>query len=381
MWLDTTPQTHFAPLGDNMEVDAVVVGGGIAGLQAAYQLIQAGLKIAVVEAGRIIEDVTGYTTGKLTSQHGAIYGRLLAELGAQKAQIYADANQGAIEKIAALVAEKAVDCDFEESEAYLFCEQEENLDVLKAELEPAKRLGLPASFVEETPLYYAYGAIRFDHQARWHPRKFLLFLAGEIAVAGSYILEETRAQDLVKEGRKLLLKTDRGVVRARSAIIATNRPFFQGERFAPHLSSTCSFVLGVRLADEVPRGLFFSIDGTGASMRSQPVEGHELFMIGGWDRSLPVHEIVRQYELVEDYATERFNIDTVDYHWFTQDQSTPDRLPLVGLMPGADNIYVAAGFNGWGMTTSFVAASIIRDMITGHHDPAASLFRPDRLIK
>ncbi len=363
-----------------MEVDAAVVGGGIAGLQTAYQLMRAGLKIAVVESGRIVEDVTGYTTGKLTSQHGPIYKRLVDELGPQKAQIYADANQGAIGKIASLIEEHAVDCDLHESEAYLFTEQEENLDAIKAQLEPAKRLGLPASFVEETPLYFAYGALRFEHQFRWHPRKFLMFLAGEIAVGGGYVLEETRALDVVKEGKKLLLKTDKGVVRARSVVIATNRPFFHNELFAPVLHPVRSYVLGVRLADETPEGLFFSIDGQGSSMRPQPVGDHQIFMVGGWDDKLPVYETAGQYELVEKYAEERFNIASVDYHWFTQDQSTPDRLPLVGLMPGSDNIYVAAGFNGWGMTTSYVSATVIRDLITGSHNSAAALFRPDRLI-
>jgi glycine/D-amino acid oxidase-like deaminating enzyme len=362
-------------------VDVAVVGGGIAGLQAAYALVREGLQVALVESGRIIEDITGYTTGKLTSQHGLIYQHLIDSLGPQKAQIYADANQSAIGKIAGFIEENAVDCDFQLTASYLFCEQEENLALIKAEAKAAKRLGLPAAFVEETPLYYAYGAVRFDDQARWHPRKYLMFLAGEIAVAGGYILESTRAMDIAEEGKKLLIKTGKGALRARSVVIATNTPFYHREIFAPLLSPTRSYVLGVRLADEVPDGLFYSVDGTGASMRSQPVGEDMIFMVGGWDKNLQVFETEKQYQLVESYAEERFNIASIDYHWFTQDQKTPDRLPLVGLLPGSKNIYVASGFNGWGMTTSFVAANVLTDLIAGRHNPAASLFLPDRLIK
>jgi len=361
-------------------VDVAVIGGGIAGLQAAYALVKEGLQVALLEAGRVVEDVTGYTTGKLTSQHGAIYHQLIESLGPQKAQVYADANQAAIGSIATIVENNSVECDFKPAAAYLFCEQEENLGLLKSEAEAAQRLGLPATFVEETPLYYAYGAVRFDEQARWHPRRFLLFLSGEIAVAGSYILENTRVTDIVAEGKKLLVKTGKGAVRARSVVIATNKPFFQHDLFAPLLESVRSYVLGVRLEGEVPDGLFYSIDGTGASMRTQPVEDHEIFMVGGWNKELPVYETDKQYEQVEHYAQERFDIASIDYHWFTQDQRTPDRLPLVGLLPGSKNIYVAAGFNGWGMTTSFVAANLITDLIAGRHNPVGPLFRLERLI-
>lgn len=358
-----------------------VVGGGIAGLQTAYTLVREGLRVALVESGRIIEDVTGYTTGKLTSQHGLIYQHLIESLGPQKAKIYAQANQSAIGSIAGIIEENAVDCDFQPTAAYLFCEREENLALLKAEAKAARHLGLPATFVEETPLYYAYGAVRFDDQARWHPRKYLMFLSGGIAVAGGYILENTRALDIVQEGKKLMIKTAKGALRARSVVIATNAPFYRREIFAPLLSPTRSYVLGLRLADPAPDGLFYAVDGTGASMRTQPVGEEMIFMVGGWDKNLPGHETDKQYELVESYARERFNIDSIDYHWFTQDQKTPDQLPLVGLLPGSKNIYIATGFNGWGMTTSHVAAGVITDLIAGRQNPAAALFDPGRLIK
>ncbi|MHB1055329.1 MAG: NAD(P)/FAD-dependent oxidoreductase, partial [Thermoleophilia bacterium] len=226
VWLDTTPQTHFAALGEGHEVDVAVVGGGMAGMETAYFLARDGLKVAVVEAGRIVEDVTGYTTGKLTSQHGLIYRQLTDTFGPQKAKVYADANQTALEKLATIIEDNAVECDFRRADAYVFTELNENLAAIRAEVEPARRLGLPASFVSETPLDYAIGALKFEHQAQWHPRKFLLFLAGEIAVAGGYIFENTRALD-IEPGKHPLLKTDRGDVRAKSIVIATNMPFFR----------------------------------------------------------------------------------------------------------------------------------------------------------
>lgn len=379
VWLDTTPQTRFASLGEGHEVDVAVVGGGIAGMETAYFLAKEGLKVAVVEAGRIVEDVTGYTTGKVTSQHGLIYRHLTDTFGPQKAKVYADANQAAIEKLAAIIQENAVECDFKRRDSYVFSEREENIAAIKAEVEPARRLGLPASYVTETPLDFAIGALKFERQAQWHPRKFLLFLAGEIAVAGGYIFEHTRALD-IEPGKHPLLKTDQGDIRAKSIVIATHTPFFRPERFTPVFIPTRSYVLGVRLKGSVPEGVYYSLDASGASMRSQPVADGDVFMVGGWKRELEIYQTDKQYELVEAYARKRFDIASIAYHWFTQDQKTVDRVPLIGKLPGMKDIYVAAGFNGWGMTTSCVAATIISDQITGRYNSWASLFDPARLI-
>ncbi|MHB1391143.1 MAG: NAD(P)/FAD-dependent oxidoreductase [Thermoleophilia bacterium] len=378
MWLDTTPRTHFGSMDEGREVDVVVVGGGIAGMETAYFLTREGLSVAVVEAGRIVEDVTGFTTGKLTSQHGLIYRQLTETLGPQKAKVYADANQAAIEKLASIIADNAVECDFRRTDSYVFTELNENIAAIRAEVEPARRLGLPVSFVTETPLDYAVGALKFEHQAQWHPRKFLLFLAGEIAVAGGYIFENTRALD-IEPGKHPLLKTDRGDIRARSIVIATNTPFFRPELFTPGFSPTRSYVLGIHLDGPVPDGMFYTLDPSGASMRSQPVADGELFMVGGWDRGLEIYQTDRQYEIVEDWVRERFAVASIAYHWFTQDQKTADRVPLIGRLPGAKDVYMASGFNGWGMTSSCVAATIISDQITGRHNSWASLFDPARL--
>ena len=103
----------------------------------AYFLFLEGLTVAVVEAGRIIEDVTGFTTGKITSQHGLIYGYLAERFGLEKARLYGEANQAALEKIAALVERKWIPCDFRRTSAYLFTEKEENLEIIRAEVRAA----------------------------------------------------------------------------------------------------------------------------------------------------------------------------------------------------------------------------------------------------
>ncbi|PSQ33109.1 (2Fe-2S)-binding protein, partial [Halobacteriales archaeon QS_9_70_65] len=95
LWLATTPETDYEPLADGLEVDTVVVGGGITGLTTADRLTDAGLEVAVLEADRIVESTTGHTTAKLTSQHGLVYDFLTSKFDDERARQYARANEAA----------------------------------------------------------------------------------------------------------------------------------------------------------------------------------------------------------------------------------------------------------------------------------------------
>src|SRR3954469_13450820 len=143
LWLATTPETNFSALADNVSVDVAIIGGGIAGVTTALLLKQAGASVAVIEAGRVAESVTGNTTAKVTSQHGLIYDHLISQFGTDGAQAYADSQEGALEKIASLVEENGIDCDFVRADAYVYTEVDDELGRITADVEAATKLGLP----------------------------------------------------------------------------------------------------------------------------------------------------------------------------------------------------------------------------------------------
>ncbi|HEX6592432.1 MAG TPA: FAD-binding oxidoreductase, partial [Moraxellaceae bacterium] len=193
LWLDTTPELDFNDFQPGIQLDVVIVGGGIAGLTAAALLKEAGKTVAVLEARKLLHGVTGYTTAKVTSQHSLVYERLRQQLGDDKARLYGEANQAGVETIARLVHERQISCDFLRTEAYTVTETPEGVEAIRQEAETAARLGLPASFMETSPLPFSIrAAIRFDGQAQFHPRKYLQALAWEIPGQGSHVFEHTR---------------------------------------------------------------------------------------------------------------------------------------------------------------------------------------------
>ena len=83
-------------LPGNLEVEAVIIGAGMAGTLTAFALQEAGCQVVVLDAGQIGSGQTRNTTAKITSQHGMIYQKLTQTLGMDAARQYAQANQSAV---------------------------------------------------------------------------------------------------------------------------------------------------------------------------------------------------------------------------------------------------------------------------------------------
>jgi glycine/D-amino acid oxidase-like deaminating enzyme/nitrite reductase/ring-hydroxylating ferredoxin subunit len=381
LWLATTPETDFPAMAQDVTVDVAVIGGGIAGISTAFLLKQAGLTVAVVEAGRVVESVTGNTTAKITALHSLIYDHLISQFGEDGARQYADAQTAAIEKIASLVEENKISCDFRRTPAYTYTESEEDLDQIKAEVEAATKLGLPASYVETTPLPFPVkGAVKFDNQAQFHPRKYLLALVEKLPGDGHYVFEETRALE-IEDGDPCRVKTNRGTITAKSVVVTTHFPLKDPNIYFAAMHPGRSLVLGCRLNVPVPEGMYISTGEDMHSFRSNPSEdGGTIWMVGGEKfKTGQGGDIEERFKRLETYARGRFDVRSIEYRWATQDNFTVDRVPYIGkLSAGSKNLYVATGFCGWGMTNSHVAAMILSDAVHGHENPWASLFDPSR---
>ncbi|MEK6266522.1 MAG: FAD-binding oxidoreductase, partial [Clostridium sp.] len=140
-WLDSTDDTNYPILEKDIEVDIVIVGGGITGITTALLLKNEGYKVALIEADRIIQGTTGHSTAYITSQHDIIYNNLINTMGSEKAKQYADANEGDIDFIEEMVEKYNIDCDFCRLPAFIYTTDESHINALKAEAKAANSLG------------------------------------------------------------------------------------------------------------------------------------------------------------------------------------------------------------------------------------------------
>lgn len=204
------------PLKGDIRTEVVVIGAGLAGILTAYLLASKGVEVVVLECNEVGSGITKNTTAKITSQHGLIYRKLMMYKGETRTWEYAMANQRAIEMYEEIINDLEIDCDYEILPNYVYTL--DNVLRIKQEVEAAKKVGLPASFTRETTLPFPVkGAIRFDHQAQFHPLKFLDEVAKKLT-----IYEHTRVTEVRSDG---LVLTNQGSVKAKSIVIATHYPF------------------------------------------------------------------------------------------------------------------------------------------------------------
>lgn len=376
LWVETTRQPDRQPLGGDVRTDVVVVGAGIAGLSTARLLAASGRKVTVIEAGELCAGVTGYTTAKITSLQSAIYTRLVGTWGAERAAIYAAANQAAISKIRELATTDGIDCDLEDSSAFTYTETDEGVAIIEAEADAAGRAGLGVSVTTDTDLpYEVRAAVRLDDQAQFHPRKYCLGLARAVEAAGGSIFPHTRALAVDDDAGRVT--TDRGEITADAIVLATHIPISDAGGHFARMEPKRSYATAFR-SDDRPRGMYISIDEQTRSVRSTAdgwvIVGGEGHKVGHDD------DTTRRYDALESWLGERFGASVVEYRWSAQDYESADGLPFIGrLNSGSKRLFVASGFGKWGMTNGTVAAMIITDLIQGTANEWAETFDSTRV--
>jgi glycine/D-amino acid oxidase-like deaminating enzyme/nitrite reductase/ring-hydroxylating ferredoxin subunit len=380
IWIATTPSTDHPALEGDRSVDVAVVGGGIAGFTSAYLLKRAGLRVAVVEARRIVEGATGNTTAKVTSQHNLVYEDLIRRHGESAARTYGEANQTALAWMRRFVTENAVECDWTPADAFVYSEHAKDRGRMEREAASATRLGLPADLELPKDLPFPVAAaVRFRDQARFHPRKYVLALATAVHGGGSEVFERSPAT-AIEEGRPCRVRTERGTVSAEHVIVATHQPFPLRGLFFARMWLKRSYALAVRLRGAVPQHMYISVDSDFRSMRAQPYEGGECLVVGGGPHrpGQAVGDTSKLVRGVEEWARKRLDVESIEYRWATQDNVTPDRLPYVGRLGRRSRVYVATGFGGWGMTNGTVAGLLLSDLVRDVENAWERVYDPSR---
>lgn len=372
IWTEGIEIRKHEPLPGDMEASVVVIGAGLAGILTAYYLKQEGIRAVVLEADRIGSGQTKNTTAKITSQHNQVYSWLIRAFGHQMAEHYASANEAAIAEYERLVQNKGIDCGFCRCPAYLYSQIE--TEFLKREAEAAKSLGIEASFGTECELPFPVaGVTRFEHQAKFHPLKFLAGMAEEVEV-----YEQTKV--LKVDGRRVV--TASGTVTAEHIVFAAHYPFINvpGYYFA-RMHQERSYVVALEGAVR-PEGMYLGIDQGGLSFRTCG----NLLLLGGGGHRTGVNQGNKAgtgciYEMLRNRSREIYPECHEVSRWSAQDCMTLDGLPYIGrFSKRRPNWYVATGFGKWGMTTAMVAARILTTLISGRDCPEADIFSPSRHV-
>jgi glycine/D-amino acid oxidase-like deaminating enzyme/nitrite reductase/ring-hydroxylating ferredoxin subunit len=385
-WSASAALPTFRELDRDLDVDVVVIGGGITGLTAAYLLVTAGKSVALIERARCASIDTGHTTAHLTMVTDTQLTELSRRFGRTHAQAVWDAGLAAIGQIDAIVGEEAIDCRFDWVDGYLHAANakaaEKQRDEFREEAALATQLGFDATFVSDVPFVGGPG-VCFEGQARFHPRRYLAGVATAVRAKGAHIFEHSDAEDFRE--KPLSVKANGFWARCKDIVIATHNPLVglssmtSATLFQTKLALFSSYVVAGRVpSGAVPDALFWDSETAYHYLRVDRHPDHDVVIFGGEDHKTgQASDTNVCYEHLERALLERVPTLSVTHRWSGQVIETPDGLPYIGRM--AEHQYAATGFGGNGMTFGTLGAMMIADAILGRRNPWTDLFDPGRI--
>ena len=382
--MDTSSPMERPPLRGDARADVCVVGAGIAGLSAAYELAKEGRKVIVVEGLQPGGGETGRTTAHLANAMDDRFVELEKLLGEEGARGAAESHGAAIARIEKIARQEGISCDFRRVDGWLFLAPGDDPELLDDELEAARRAGLEVERHDAPPGPIGEGpALRFGGQAEFHPLRYLEGLIGAIERHGGRIFGDTRAVDVEEgdgDGPCRVVLHGGGEVVCRDVILATNSParhYLTTAKMMPYRT----FAVALRASGTAPRALYWDTADPYHYVRYAGPATDPVLIVGGADHHTGAKDDGEErLDGLESWARERWEgLGEVTHRWSGQVLEPADALAFIGRAPGSDHVWICTGDSGQGMTHGVIAGMLLRDLLLGQANPWAELYAPSRV--
>jgi glycine/D-amino acid oxidase-like deaminating enzyme/nitrite reductase/ring-hydroxylating ferredoxin subunit len=386
LWMATANTPSPSPLKESIRTDICIIGAGIAGLTTAFLLGKEGSSVVVLDDGAIGGGMTGRTTAHLSNAYDDRYVEIERLHGAESARLTAESHTAAIDKIHEIVSQEQIDCEFEWVDGFLFGATPDDVELLDNELAAAHRAGLTGvEKVARAPIesFDTGVALRFPRQAQFHPLEYLDGLVRAIMRNGGRIFGQTHAQK-IGGGAQARIETSHGpVVTSEVVVVATNTPINDLVAIHTKQAPYVTYVIGVRVPKgSVTRALYWDTGDPYHYVRLQGENDHDVLIAGGEDHKTgQASDGNERFARLERWTRERFpQMGEVLYRWSGQVMEPVDGLAFIGRNPGdADNVYIATGDSGQGMTHGTIAGMLLTDLIQGRDNKWERVYSPSRL--
>ena len=364
------------------QAEVVIVGGGITGLSTALKLQLSGLSCLLIEAHEIGFGTTGGTTCHLNTMVDTPYYQIINDFGEDNARKIVKLTSEAIHLAQRNVEEFSIDCGFAGKRAFIYSQDKEQSNELEKIVIGATDAGVSIQYSTTTPIPIPFDdAAVAEGQAQMHPTQYLFGIARQFEKAGGTIIQHCRVKEVITENDQTIVNTLKGKVTATYVVYATHIPpgvNILHFRCAPYRSYAMAVTLK---SGSYPDALAYDLYSPYHYFRTQEINGKKYLVVGGEDhKSGHSPNTLYSFIKLESYIRKFFDIESVDFQWSSQFFESVDGLPYIGHLPGnADNIYVATGFGGNGITYGIASSIILSDLILTGNSEYKELFNPRRV--
>ena len=373
IWKSNIKKEINKPLDHNIKTDILIIGGGISGLTTAYFLKDTDYKVTLIDRNSCAFGITSNSSAKVTFVQEDIYHKMNKKIASK----YLDSQIDAIKIIKKIVDKYHISCELTKSSTYLFTEQEEKIKDLEKEAIFYKENHIQYTITDKLPVDFPCKyALKIEDSYIFNPLKYCLALK-KIIQDKITIYENTTALSIQKKDNTYEVITPKNHITAKIVVVCTHYPFFTIPLLIPFkITIEKSFLI----ASPIQENLNFNAINTGNpthSLRTITLNNHHYLLY------VTNSHLISKYNDKEKYFQEsiinqkRYLKDNIYTYFTNQDILTPDHFPYIGLVK--ENLFVATGFNTWGMTNGTISGKMISDMILNKSNPYIELFNPKRI--
>ncbi|OJU08673.1 MAG: hypothetical protein BGN88_00320 [Clostridiales bacterium 43-6] len=382
-WHQTEQPLTYPSLIESITTETLIIGGGITGVSAAYCLAEKGAQVTLIEADSLCSGTTGNTTGKTTIQHGLLYHSIKSKHGKDFARLYAKSQTDALYFIKDTVEKLSIPCGFTMNTSYVYARTEKEFEAMETEHETVSSLGIDGLLIRHPGFPKDNrGMLGFQNQGVFHPIRYVNGLAVASVANGASIYCGTKAVKIEHDGDSVTVLCNTGVsVKAKHLIIATGYPVYDGMKFFfTRLYPRRDYGIAVIPEKEWPEGSYVAESDPVRSVRTHMENGQRILIVvgethvtGRGDENTEAH-----FDELIKFARELAGVKQVIAKWSAQDYMTPDKIPYIGRISDQSDLFVASGFNKWGMTGGTLAGMMLSDLIVTGKNPYEELYSLSR---
>lgn len=365
IWVKTVNSKSLPALEKELETDILIIGGGLTGMNLAYLLKDTNLNYALVEARKIGSGVTSKSTAKITYLQGNL-SKIKNKTNNNSAKLYNNSQIETISQLLNIIKKENIICDLEENVSYLSVLRKENIKKLAEEYKLLKEFNADVELLDTTNNI----KIKGNKTYVFNPLKYLEGLKKILLKEKKQIYESTKVTNIIRKESYFLVTTEKAIIRSKIVVVAANYPFFLKPFFAPLKLKLEKSYLAAKTSEHKLYNEI-NIDQEIHSKRYYKInnQSYEIILLNS-------HILGLEKENHKNYQELKNYLKNYNYLWTNIDVVTEDYLPIVGKI--AQNLYIATGYNTWGMTNSLLAAQILKDLLLNKKNKYLDLLSPSR---
>lgn len=369
IWEEDIQRIHANEI-NTTECDILIIGAGIAGVSTAFYLKNSKFSIIVIDKDKVASGITQNTTGKVTYLQGDVYHKIKNLYDENVSKQYFESQKKAVKYVVSNIQKNNIDCDLQGTSSYTFSFK--NKSFLLEEKNLLNQFKNKCTYTKNLPFHFpSNGTIKVEDTYTFHPLKYVLGLQKICMDNHILFYENVLASDVSFEDGFYITKTNKGDFKSTYVIIATHYPFFINPGFIPlktHIEK--SYVASTPMKNES----FCAITSEDKVHSIRFYKDHLIY--GGFN-----HKLGNKTNTNKSYNAfiQRFHKyfeGNITHLWSNHDIMTEDHMPMIGEIK--DHLFLATGFNKWGMTNGTLSGKVISDLILKKKNPYEDLFSPKR---